>query len=127
VETIKVWPDDPKARPASEFFVNDRIDLMVREAESFRQDYRNTEYRNIFLALKKPLPFVNRSKVDAAEGAGGTPAGGGKGEAGQADSAPGRDVEVETVRYCASVLGFVVFGCWLLASLILSYQNRRTG
>ena len=40
---MKVWPEnDPKARPASEFFVNERIDLLIREAETFRNDYRDT-------------------------------------------------------------------------------------
>ena len=54
METLQVRPEDtPKARPCSEFFVNDRIDLMVREAESYRNDYRNTAPRNIFLAEKK--------------------------------------------------------------------------
>ena len=43
VETLEVWPEDSEtARPCSEFFVNDRIDLMVRQAESYRTDYRNT-------------------------------------------------------------------------------------
>ena len=47
--------NNPKARPISEFFVNTRIDLLVREAETFRLDYRNRDKpRNIFLALKKP-------------------------------------------------------------------------
>lgn len=109
VETMKVWPDDPKARAASEFFVNDRIDLMVREAETFRQDYRNTEYRNIFLALKKPLPFAGPKKED-------------RGREPIIDS--GR--EVDTLRYCTTVLLAVVFGCWVATSLALSYQNRRT-
>ena len=63
VETMKVWPDnDPKARPASEFFVNERIDLLVREAETFRNDYRNTGRRIVFHALKKPIPFVQRER-----------------------------------------------------------------
>ena len=58
VETMKVWPDKATARPASEFFVNERIDLLVREAETFRNDYRDKHYRNIFLALQKPLPLA---------------------------------------------------------------------
>jgi len=54
METLQVWPeDDPNARPCSEFFVNNRIDLMVREAESYRNDYRNQSPRNVFLAEKK--------------------------------------------------------------------------
>jgi len=56
VETMKVWDEDnPEVRPASEFFVNERIDLLVREAETFRNDYRNKGERNVFLSLKKPL------------------------------------------------------------------------
>jgi len=56
VESIKVQSPNPKARPISEFFVNNRIDLLIREAETFRVDYRNADKpRNIFLSLKKPL------------------------------------------------------------------------
>jgi hypothetical protein len=56
IESIKVQSKDPTARPISEFFVNNRIDLLIREAETFRVDYRNEdEPRNIFLGLKKPL------------------------------------------------------------------------
>ena len=55
IDSIKVQTNNPKARPISEFFVNNRIDLLVREAETFRLDYRNRDKpRNIFLALKKP-------------------------------------------------------------------------
>ena len=108
VETIKVWPDDPSAKPASEFFVNDRIDLMVREAETFRQDYRNTEYRNIFLALKKPLPFSGKKKT------------------GEAASADDDDrAEVDTIRYCAIVLLGTVLACWAVTAFSLTYQNKR--
>jgi ABC-type multidrug transport system ATPase subunit len=56
IESARVQSPDPKARPISEFFVNNRIDLLVREAETFRVDYRNNEgTRNIFLGLKKPF------------------------------------------------------------------------
>ncbi len=56
VESFKVQNSDKRARPISEFFVNDRIDLLVREAETFRLDYRNADKpRLIFLALKKPF------------------------------------------------------------------------
>ncbi|WP_367873715.1 ATP-binding cassette domain-containing protein [Luteolibacter sp. Populi] len=56
VESIKVQTPDKTARPISEFFVNDRIDLLIREAETFRLDYRNAEKpRLIFLGLKKPF------------------------------------------------------------------------
>ena len=112
LETLKVWPDDPKTRPASAFFVNERIDLLIREAETFRNDYRNAEYRNIFLALKKPLPFAGAKK---------------NAPAGSADSGPTKpDPEMDTLRYCGYLLGSVVFGCWVLTSLALAYQSRRT-
>ncbi len=58
LESMKVWPEGDRVRPISEFFVNERIDLLVREAESFRTDYRNEEIgrqSDIFLAEKKPL------------------------------------------------------------------------
>ena len=55
IDSLKVQSKDALARPISEFFVNNRIDLLVREAETFRVDYRNEdEPRNIFLGLKKP-------------------------------------------------------------------------
>jgi ABC-type multidrug transport system ATPase subunit len=108
VETMKVWPDDdPKARPASEFFVNERIDLMVREAETFRNDYRNKERRNVFLALTQPLPWA---------------------------SAPTEPItkytepsdEIDTRKFCAIILLVIVFGCGTLSTLIISRQNRMT-
>lgn len=57
LESLEIWPDSPDTRPLSEFFVNQRIDLLVREAETFRTDYRNKELGRrspIFLAEKKP-------------------------------------------------------------------------
>jgi len=108
VETMKVWPDDaPKARPASEFFVNERIDLLVREAETFRNDYRNKERRCVFLALSQPLPW-------AAEPP--TP--------GPKFVEPG--AQIETRNYCASILLGIVFGCGVVSTLIISRQNRLT-
>lgn len=56
IDSAKVRSKHPKARPASEFFVNNRIDLLIREAETFRVDYRNLDApRHIFLGLKKPV------------------------------------------------------------------------
>ena len=54
---IDVWPDgDPKSmHPVSDYFVNARIDLMTREAEAFRVDYRNHKQRAIYLALEQPM------------------------------------------------------------------------
>ena len=65
VETLDVWPENSEtARPCSEFFVNSRIDLMVRQAESYRTDYRNTTDRNVFLAESKY--FAGR-EIDTVE------------------------------------------------------------
>lgn len=115
VETMMVWPeDDPQARPASEFFVNDRIDLMVREAETFRNDYRNEgERRNVFLALRKPLPF-GLGGAAVTEDAGSPPV--------VNDSAWG----VETHHYCAAVLLTIVIGSGVISTLVVSRQNRLT-
>ncbi|MEI6675858.1 MAG: ABC transporter permease, partial [Verrucomicrobiota bacterium] len=119
VETMKVWPDAvvvyPAAvYPAAEFFVNERIDLLVREAETFRNDYRDKQYRNIFLALQKPLPFAGLKKAELNE-VPGKPARAGVSKR-----------EMATGQYGGLILSGLVFGCWMLASFILSYQNRRT-
>ena len=106
VENMKIWPDDPKASSTAKFFVNDRIDLLIREAETFRNDYRSKEYRNIFLALKKPLPFA-AAKPDKP-------------------AADQLEPVVDTVRYCGYLLGAVVICCWMVTSLALFYQNRST-
>ncbi|MBM3862666.1 MAG: ATP-binding cassette domain-containing protein [Verrucomicrobia bacterium] len=108
VETMKVWPEDREdARPASEFFVNERIDLLVREAETFRNDYRQKTRRMVFHALKKPLPWA------------GLP-GDHRGWAGD------RNGEVETQRYCGSMLVAFILACIGLAAWMLSRQRRRT-
>ncbi|HVJ47256.1 MAG TPA: ATP-binding cassette domain-containing protein, partial [Luteolibacter sp.] len=105
VETMKIWPtNEASGRPASEFFVNERIDLMVREAETFRNDYRNAEARNVFLALKKPLPMFTK-KRDPKE--------------------ISSDLDVETQRYSGAVLVLLVIGCAVASSLILFVQNRK--
>ncbi|MEO5716165.1 MAG: ATP-binding cassette domain-containing protein [Luteolibacter sp.] len=109
VETMKVWPDnDPKARPASEFFVNERIDLLVREAETFRNDYRNKEPRNVFYALKKPLPFISEKPLPLS------------------DKYVERDDELETHKYCGFILVSIVLACGVMSTIIISTQNRRT-
>ncbi len=61
VSTMKVWPDGEDGKPTYTFFVNERIDLLVREAETFRNDYRNKQPRHVFLALEKPVPFQDDS------------------------------------------------------------------
>ncbi|MFC7337006.1 ATP-binding cassette domain-containing protein [Haloferula chungangensis] len=70
MESLEIWPDSPDTVPLSEFFVNNRIDLLVSEAETFRTDYRNEKLgrkSNIFLAEKKPWKddFVSTLDVDA--------------------------------------------------------------
>jgi hypothetical protein len=108
VETMKVWPDDdPKARPASDFFVNERIDLLVREAETFRNDYRNKENRVVFHALKKPLPFI--AEPPATSTAFTEPRG-----------------HVDTQKYCGYILVGIIVGCGIASILIISRQNRMT-
>jgi len=109
VETMKVWPDeDPMARPASEFFVNERIDLLVREAETFRNDYRNKEPRNVFYALRKPLPFISHKPQTLSE------------------KYVERDDELETHKYCGFILVAIVLACGVISTIIISRQNRRT-
>ena len=109
VETMKVWPDDaPNARPASEFFVNDRIDLIVREAETFRNDYRDLDRRIVFHSLKKPIPFMtSKSEADIRKYV-------------------ERDDEIETQKYCGIVLASIIVGCGVISTLIISRQNRQT-
>ena len=109
VETMKVWPEDSsKARPASEFFVNERIDLVVREAETFRNDYRNKDRRVVFYALKKPIPFASREQPKS----------------------PGeyveRDDEMDTDRYCGFILGGIIIACGIISTVTISRQNRQT-
>ncbi len=57
VSTMKIWPDGEGGKPTYSFFVNERIDLLVREAETFRNDYRNKKPKHVFLALEKPVFF----------------------------------------------------------------------
>ena len=127
VETMKIWPDDEsKARPASEFFVNERIDLMVREAETFRNDYRNEEARNVFLALKKPIPFVTKERASLAPKAPVSldrPAIGRKTSAGV--ERMDEDLDLETQRYSGAILVLLVIGCAIASSAILYVQNRK--
>lgn len=118
VETLKVWPDDEKnARPTSEFFVNERIDLMVREAEIFRNDYRNKKRRIVFHALKKPLPWetITGKKTASAEAIG-------KSEARDAMD----NGLVDTQKYCGWILlGYIVI-CLGATTINLARQNRQT-
>ncbi len=108
VEAMKVWPENqPKARPASEFFVNERIDLVVREAETFRNDYRNKRQRAVFYALKKPLPFMGEKIAPGTA------------------EYRGDDGLVDTDRYCGFILGSIILGCGVASALIITRQNRQ--
>jgi ABC transport system ATP-binding/permease protein len=117
VETMVIWPEgDEDARPASEFFVNERIDLLVREAETFRNDYRNQgERRNVFLALRKPVPFGLGETAPADQG-----------EVDTANFANDPAWGVETQQYCAAILLGIVLGSGVISTLIISRQNRLT-
>ena len=109
VETMKIWPEnDTTARPASEFFVNERIDLLVREAETFRNDYRDQTRRIVFHALKKPIPFMKAKTGRSAQ------------------EYVVRDDEVETEKYCGFVLAGIILGCGVVSTVIISKQNRQT-
>jgi hypothetical protein len=112
VATMKVWPEGGDAKPTYTFFVNERIDLLVREAETFRNDYRNEGYRNVFLALKKPLPLANapRHSADAPLRPG---------------LPPSTESQIETLRYCGAILFLFIATCLTLAILAVSRQNRR--
>ena len=109
VETLKIWPDDDKkARPTSEFFVNERIDLLVREAETFRNDYRNASSRNVFMALKKPIPFMSQA-VNVKPG-----------------DPVNDDGLLETQKYSGILLIGIVAACGVATTTIISRQNRKT-
>jgi hypothetical protein len=80
----------------------------VREAEIFRNDYRNKERRNVFHALEKPLPFVD-SKV-----------------ASLSEEYTERSDEMETLKFNGAILFFIIGSCGIIATLIISRQNRMT-
>ncbi len=109
VETMKIWPEnDREVRPASEFFVNERIDLLVREAETFRNDYRDQSRRIVFHALKKPIPLMT-AKTGAS-----------------VHEYVERHDQIETQKYCGIVLAGIILGCGGISILIISRQNRQT-
>jgi ABC transport system ATP-binding/permease protein len=112
VETVKVWPEDEKdVRPASEFFVNERIDLLVREAETFRNDYRNEKPRNVFLGLEKTYVLIQPGvRPDGSPD----------------PKSPGIKVEFDTLDTAIVSQLLIVIGCGIAASLILAAQHRRT-
>lgn len=118
VSTMKVWPKGDDVRPTYKFFVNDRIELLVREAETFRNDYRNKEPRHVFLALEKPIPFYDWFSPDP--------------EPSEKVKSPllaedeiRQGGEIETMKFCGAILLGVSLGCCLLSAWFIRNQNRR--
>jgi len=118
-EALEVWPvgEDPrKIRSIADFFVNSRIDLMTREAETLRTDYRNQKARAIFLALRQPMFGVSNEEFVEVEKSG----------PGVVEAEPERKQEwMETDRRNGFALGLVIFLCPGLTGWILRRQNRR--
>ena len=111
VSTMKVWPKGDDVLPSYKWFVNDRIELLVREAETFRNDYRNKEPRHVFLALEKPIPFYDlfsSSSKDPENTTTVSPSG-----------------QIETMKFCGFVLLSVSIGCCLLSARFIREQNRK--
>ncbi|HEX5790148.1 MAG TPA: hypothetical protein VFY13_03295, partial [Luteolibacter sp.] len=109
LESIPLWSeDDPEVRPCSDFFVNQRIDLMVREAETFRNDYRNSHYRDYFLSLRKPLPWYHGRAIST-------------------DHDLAADLHtIETINYNGVVLLLCIGSCLTISARTIVRQNRAT-
>ncbi len=118
VATMKVWPDDESvkdAKPTYSYFVNERIELLVREAETFRNDYRNEEPRHVFLALEKPIPFIDKvlsveEKIDALPFT--------------SPQTKETSATIETMKFCGWLLATLIAVSVLLTSFIVGRQNR---
>lgn len=65
--SIPPYPDDETvpAKPAKDFFVNNRTDLLVGKAEIDRMDYRKMTNRSIFLAERKYWLGLDSSTIRA--------------------------------------------------------------
>jgi len=108
METMKVWPEnDPDAEPASSFFVNERVDLLVREAETYRNDYRSKDRRVVFNALHKPLPWASSRP-------------------GPTEKYVEPNDEVDTRKYCGSILLAIILACIITSTMAISHQNKQT-
>ena len=81
---------------------------MLREAETFRNDYRDQTRRIVFHALKKPIPFM-KAKTGAS-----------------VHEYVERDDEIETRKYCGLVLAGIILGCGGISIIMISRQNRET-
>ena len=146
LESIDIWPENnPDARPASSYFVNDHIDLMVHEAESYRleidnsntapdtasdtvpnvrTDRRKKERRIVFLALSQPLPWAKVKPQTKPQT---------KSPVTDQEEKPQNNPEyteptdeIDTRKYCGFILCSIIFGCWAASTLIISRQNRMT-
>lgn len=115
VSTMKVWPDGEGVKPTYTFFVNERIDLLVREAETFRNDYRNKQPRHVFLALEKPIPFYRQLSSPREDAEEAQPGGG---------SAASQSGQIETMKFCGGILILVSLGCGGVAAWVIGRQNR---
>jgi hypothetical protein len=111
VSTMKVWPKGDDVLPTYKWFVNDRIELLVREAETFRNDYRNKEPRHVFFALEKPIPFYDLFSSSSREP-----------ENAYTVSPSG---QIKTMKFCGIVLLSVSIGCCLLSARFIRQQNRK--
>ncbi len=118
VASMQVWPEGEDVVPTYQFFVNERVDLLVREAETFRNDYRNVKQKHVFLALEKPIPFYEEVKQLIT---GEEPTTLATYEETEASQAKGR---VETIKFCTWVLLFVTLACSLITAFIVGRQNR---
>ncbi len=118
VASMKVWPDGDGVKPTYTFFVNERIDLLVREAETFRNDYRNKKPKHVFLALEKPVPFYG--KVKSMIGEDGNPEATDLLEI----DMPEESGQIETMKFCGWVLLGVSLGCSGITALVIGRQNR---
>jgi len=114
VSSMKVWPEGDDAKPTYTWFVNERIELLVREAETFRNDYRNKKPKHVFLALEKPIPFYGKfTSLDPD-----------KEERDDRISTilPG---QIETMKFCGWLLFGVSIGCCGVTAWVIGRQNRR--
>jgi ABC-type multidrug transport system ATPase subunit len=121
VSTMKVWPKGDDVRPTYDWFVNNRIELLVREAETFRNDYRNKEPRHVFLALEKPIPFYELFTFNSGDPE----------KASAADRLRIHDEaifppgQIETMKFCGAILLLVILGCCLFSARLIREQNRK--
>lgn len=115
VSTMNIWPAGSDTVPTYTFYLNERIDLLVREAETFRNDYRNKKPKHVFLALEKPIPFYDLFVDNLVEEP-------------EAINKIGDDIEIpgqiETMKFCGIFLLLVSLGSTGISALVIGRQNR---